>query len=131
MNERNEAKYQLEQDNKIFILTTSLIDDKLKIMCQDSNSQKFIGEFNMNELLQLSGYFSAIGTLEQAQIYLNGIIEKQRIGIFEGKTYISIILYLVNNDKIIIPLNKRESLIVKNNFNNFNYSDDNNYHTNN
>ena len=120
MNERNEAKYQLEQDNKIFILTTSLIDDKLKIMCQDSNSQKFIGEFNMNELLQLSGYFSAIGTLEQAQIYLNGIIEKQRIGIFEGKTYISIILYLVNNDKIIIPLNKRESLIVKNNFNNFN-----------
>ena len=120
MNERNEAKYQLEQDNKIFFLTTSLIDGKLNMMCQDSSSQKFIGEFNMNELLQLSGYFSAIGTLEQAQIYINGIIEKQRIGIFEGNTYIRIILYLVNNDKIIIPLNKKESFIVKNNFNNYN-----------
>ena len=92
MNERNEAKYQLEQDNKIFFLTTSLIDGKLNMMCQDSSSQKFIGEFNMNELLQLSGYFSAIGTLEQAQIYINGIIEKQRIGIFEGNTYKRIII---------------------------------------
>jgi hypothetical protein len=117
MKERNNAKYQLEQDNKKYILTTSLIDDKFKMMCEDSNSQQFIGEFNMNDLLQLSGYFSAIGTLEQAQVYLNGIIEKQRIGIVEGNNYIRIILYLVNNDKII---NKKQSLIVNNNFNNYN-----------
>ena len=30
------------------------------------------------------------------------------------------VLYLVNNDKIIIPLNKKESFIVKNNFSNYN-----------
>jgi hypothetical protein len=58
MAERNETRYQLEQDNKKYILTTSLINDKLKLKCQDTNSQTFVGTFNMNDLLRLSRYFS-------------------------------------------------------------------------
>ena len=76
MVERNETRYQLEQDNKTYILTTSLINDKLKLKCQDSNSQKFIGTFNMNDLLRISRYFSSTNSVEQVQLYLNGIIEK-------------------------------------------------------
>ena len=116
MTERNEARYQLEQDNKVYILSTSLIDDKLKLLCQDSNSQKYIGEFNMNDLLKLSRYFNAARNVEKVQIYLNGIIEKQRVGIFAEQNTIKIILYLVNNDKITIPLNK-----VSNNNNYYSY----------
>ena len=106
MTERNEARYQLEQDNKVYILSTSLVNDKLKLVCQDSNSQKYIGEFNMNDLLKLSRYFNAARNIEKVQAYLNGIIEKQRVGIFSDQNTIKIILYLVNNDKITIPLNK-------------------------
>ena len=104
MVERNETRYQLEQDNKAYILTTSLIDDKLKLKCQDSNSQTFIGTFNMNDLLRLSRYFSSTNSVEQVQLYLNGIIEKQRIGIFPKDNAINIVLYLINQDKIYIPL---------------------------
>ena len=106
MTERNEARYQLEQDNKVYILSTSLVNDKLKLVCQDPNSQKYIGEFNMNDLLKLSRYFNAARNIEKVQAYLNGIIEKQRVGIFSDQNTIKIILYLVNNDKITIPLNK-------------------------
>ena len=43
MVERNITRYHLEQsDNKSYILTTSLINDKLKLSCQDSNMQTFI-----------------------------------------------------------------------------------------
>ena len=118
MTERNEARYQLEQDNKVYILTTCLVDDKLKLVCQDSNSQKYIGEFNMNDLLKLSRYFNAARNIEKVQTYLNGIIEKQRVGIFSEQNTIKIILYLVNNDKIIIPLNK---IYTSNNNNYFDY----------
>ena len=104
MVERNETRYQLEQDNKTYILTTSLINDKLKLKCQDSNSQNFIGIFNMNDLLRISRYFSSTNNVEQVQLYLNGIIEKQRIGIFPKENMITIVLYLINQDKIYIPL---------------------------
>ena len=104
MAERNETRYQLEQDNKTYILTTSLINDKLKLKCQDTNSQTFVGTFNMNDLLRLSRYFSSTNNVEQVQLYLNGIIEKQRIGIFPKENIITIVLYLINQDKIYIPL---------------------------
>ena len=104
MVERNETRYQLEQDNKAYILTTSLVNDKIKLKCQDSNSQTFVGTFNMNDLLRLSRYFSSTNSVEQVQLYLNGIIEKQRIGIFPKENIITIVLYLINQDKIYIPL---------------------------
>ena len=59
MVERNESRYQLEQDNKIYILTTSILGDKLKLVCQDSNSQTFFGAFNLNDLLRISRYFQS------------------------------------------------------------------------
>ena len=128
MAERNESRYQLEQDNEIYILSTSLLNDKLKLVCKDSNSQKFIGEFSMNDLLNLSRYFSTARTIEQVQNYLNGIIEKQRVAIFPEDNIIKVTLYLVNNDKIIIPLNKIISSNYSNNTNNIN---SNSFNTNN
>ena len=112
MVEKNESRYQLEQDNKIYILTTSILGDKLKLVCQDSNSQIFLGAFNLNDLLRISRYFQSTHSVEQIQKYLNGIIEKQRVSISQNGNIVTIILYLVNNDKINIPLQQ-----IKNNYN--------------
>ena len=109
MSERNETRYQLEQENKIFILTTSLINDKLKIKCQEVNGETFVGAFNMSDLLRLSRYFNSTRSVEQIQIYLNGIIEKQRVGVFPEENSINIVLYLINQDKIYIPLTQKLS----------------------
>ena len=107
MVERNISRYQLQQDNNTYILKTSLIDDKIKLACQDSLTQEiFAGLFTLNALIKLSKYFQVTHTLEQIQKYLNGIIEKQRVGISKIGNSLSIILYLINNDKINIPLSK-------------------------
>ena len=119
MSERNETRYQLEQENKIFILTTSLIDDKLKIKCQEVNGETFVGAFNMSDLLRLSRYFNSTRSVEQIQIYLNGIIEKQRVGVFPEENSINIVLYLINQDKIYIPLTQK----LSNNNNFYNIGD--------
>ena len=108
MTERNITRYHLEQsDNKSYILTTSLINDKLKLTCQDSNNQTFLGAFTLLDLLNLSKYFKTTRSVDQVQQYLNGIVEKQRVEIYQDSICIKIILHLVNNDKITIPLTKK------------------------
>ena len=108
MTERNITRYHLEQsDNKSYILTTSLINDKLKLTCQDSNSQTFVGAFTLMDLLKLSKYFKTTRSVDQVQQYLNGIVEKQRVEIYQDSICIKIILHLINNDKITIPLTNK------------------------
>ena len=106
---RNQSQYQIEQDNKKYILTTRLYNDKLQLICNDSNSQKYTVEYNINDFYKLSRYFNNTKSVEQVQKYINGIIEKQRVGIFEDGNTIKLVLYLINNDKICIPLTKNIS----------------------
>ena len=127
MEERNESRYHIEQKNKIYILTTSLIGNKIKLVCQDENSQVFDGEFTMSDLTKLSRYFQPNHNVEQIQGYLNGIIEKQRVGISQNESAISIILYLINKDQISIPLIKKEANYNYNNYSGFNMNPSNQY----
>ena len=99
MTERNKSIFQLKQDNKVYILSTSLINDKIKFVCTDSNSQIFDGEFTMNDLMNLTKYFQPNHDVAQIQKYINGIIEKQRIGIDQRFSTLNLVLYLINNDK--------------------------------
>ena len=123
MTQRNETRYQLEQDNKIYILSTSLIGDKLKLICQDSNSQEFEGLYTITDLTQISKYFQPTHKVEQIQVYLNGIIEKQRVGISQSGSTLTIFLFLINQDQIKIPLMKKIAnnnvLNYNNNYNNY------------
>ena len=113
---RNQSQYQLEQDNKKYILTSRLYNDKLQLICNDSNSQNYSVEYNINDFYKLSRYFNNTKSVEQVQKYINGIIEKQRVGIFEDGKTIKLVLYLINNDKIVIPLTKN---IPTSNLNNY------------
>ena len=118
MAERNITRYHLEQsDNKSYILTTSLINDKLKLTCQDTNSQIFIGAFTLLDLLKISKYFKTTMSVDQVQKYLNGIVEKQRVEIYQDDICIKVILHLINNDKISIPLTKKIITATNNYYN--------------
>ena len=114
--EKNITSYELEQsNNKKYILTSSLINDKLKLTTQDSDSQTFTGTFSLSDLCNISQYFKNIKNIEQVQNYLNRIIEKQMVEISQNEFSAQIIVHLINSDSIIIPLaNKIEN-------NNYNY----------
>ena len=71
MEERNITRYRLEQSNQqVYILTTSLISDKLKILCQDSNSQIFIGLFSLLDLIYISQYFTVKNWFDLIYIFI-------------------------------------------------------------
>ena len=125
MIEREITSYHLEQPNKkIYIITTSLINEKIKILCKDSDSKIFAGLFTLTDLVAISPYFQNIQKVEQVQKYLNGIIERKRVEILTNNNNILIVIHLINNDILNIPLTyqtpkKNKPIDTQNKFDNF------------
>ena len=117
MEEKNKVTFELYQNNILYTISTSLIGNKLNLVCTDSNSKVFENSYTMPELLKISQYFKPEYTIEQVQLYINGIMEKQKIGISPGDEAVTLNLYLINRDLISIPLLKKTT----NNINFTNY----------
>ena len=107
MEERNKIIFHINYQNKSYSISTSLTRDKINFVCQDPNSQIYENNFTLQELLTISKYFHPNHTLENIQTYINGIIERHRIGINQAEEAMSMILFLINNDQISIPLLKK------------------------
>jgi predicted nucleic acid-binding Zn-ribbon protein len=110
MQERNKVTFKFNNNNRLYSISTSLTQDKINLVCVDPNSQIYENTFSLSELIKLSKYFQPTHSIEQIQLYLNSIIEKQKIGINQGVDALSFNLYLINNDQISIPLLKRLNL---------------------
>ena len=110
MQERNKVTFKFNNNNRLYSISTSLTQDKINLVCVDPNSQIYENTFSLPELIKLSKYFQPTHSIEQIQLYLNSIIEKQKIGINQGVDALSFNLYLINNDQISIPLLKRLNL---------------------
>ena len=127
MEERNKVTFELYQNNILYTISTSLIGNKLNLVCKDSNSKVFENSYTMPELLKISQYFKPEYTIEQVQLYINGIMEKQKIGISPGDEAVTLNLYLINRDLISIPLLKKTTNNINfTNYNNFSYAGYNN-----
>ena len=107
MEERNKVIFQFNQNNQLYTISTSLLNNKINLVCKDANSKIYENNFSLSELLKLSKYFQPNHTIEQIQLYLNGIIEKRKIGINQGDEALSLNLHLINKDQISIPLLKK------------------------
>lgn len=99
MNERNKISYEIIQENKIYYLATSLIDNKIRFVCQDSKSDLFKGELNINELRKINEHFKYNNLLEIQNNFIN-LIKDQRINIAP----LSIIFLPLNDEQMVIPL---------------------------
>ena len=76
--EKNIQQYQLEQDGRKFILNSEIYGNNIRLTCgeNDNNNSKFIGEFSLNYLRQLSTLFNSILTIQDAQNLINKTIEE-------------------------------------------------------
>ena len=74
-------RYQVTQDDKDYILSTNIINNKIRIECQDNNfngSQIYVRELSKNELLSLSNIFNYLPSLTDIENELNNAIENQK-----------------------------------------------------
>ena len=84
--EENKLAYQLEQDNIIYIFSTSIIGNLLRMSCQNSQkepSKISYRDFSIQQLKEIDPIFNFISTPQQASKYIDDALRKQKVGILE------------------------------------------------
>ena len=116
--ELNKVTYQSYQNKTLYTISTSLIQNKIKLVCVDDNSAVYENVYSVEELTKISQYFLPTHTIDQIQEYLNSIIKKEKITITQRNETLFLNLYLINKDYISIPLLKKDRYIGMNNYSN-------------
>ena len=78
------SRYQVTQDDKEYILSTALVNEKIRIECQDNNfssSPIYSKDFSLIDLRTYSEIFTLVQSISEAQNELNNTIEKQQVTI--------------------------------------------------
>ena len=108
--EDNILKYELEEDKKKYILTTSLIDNKIiKICCYPSNHKfGYINEFSINDLLKINPIISNYKSIKEIQYEFEKCILEQKVSLLHNRTLFDISFYIIDKsktEKITLRLN--------------------------
>ena len=77
-------KYAITQNENQYILYSEKYEDKIRLKCKEinkKNSEKFIGEFSLFYLKQISPIFNSISTIKEALHKINETIESQKLKI--------------------------------------------------
>ena len=76
------SRYQVTQDGKEYILSTLVINDKIRIECQDNNFSPvpiYSRDYSLKDLSSFSEIFSLTPTIVDVQNELNNAIEQQQV----------------------------------------------------
>lgn len=111
--EENVQKYQLNQDNKIYILSTGLIGNNLKLTCfeyQGNNAEQisYSSIFTIQQLRGADPIFQMTQDCEDVQWIFEDVILAQSVGILEGDGILDVYFYMSANGrraKVILRLN--------------------------
>ena len=115
--EENPQTYQLNQDNHEYILTTGIINDSVRVTCQENISLTgpyYSADFNMSELSSINKYFLLVESIYDAQTEINKAVERQKVGVqLEGQV-LNVIIYLtIGTDRtnVTLPLAKSDNVV--------------------
>ena len=100
MDENNTSSYQVNQENKEYIITTQIMNDLLRLECEDKSTQEnpiYSKVFSLKNLKDMDYYFQQYDSINQIQDELNSAIENQTAAIFNnGDNTLTITFYLKN-----------------------------------
>jgi hypothetical protein len=111
--EENIQIYQLNQDNKIYILSTGLVGQNLKMSCYEhkENSRENLGYssiFTIEQLRKADPIFQITKDCEDVQSIFEDVLLAESVGIVEGQGILDVYFYMRANErraKVILRLN--------------------------
>ena len=105
--ESNQRTYQLKQGEKVYTLTTSLLDDLIKIDCKSSNGQSLSRIFSIDEFKGFDKVFYTFNSAYEILEYLDKTLGSKSVSVKEENGGIKLILFITSNGlihQIDIPL---------------------------
>ena len=108
--ESNMSTYKLDQAGKVYMLTTSIVGDKIRLACKNSSSpknKKYSRDFSVEELRKLDKLFNVLKSPLSAIQYIDEALRQQKVGVSEENNGIKITFYITTKgitNQIDIPL---------------------------
>ena len=136
--EDNLQKYQLVQDNIIYILSTSLIGINLKLTCsrnEINNNVNYSSIFTIEQLKGADPIFQIANDCEDVQWIFEEVILAKSVGVLESNGFLDVYFYMRvsgRKAKVILRLNRNQkpNILIPNNLNpNINTNMNNNINT--
>ena len=109
--------YKLEQNNKEYIFSTSIVGNKMRMSCQNSQGKKFYRDFTVEQLKQIDDIFNFIKTPHHASEYIDKALRKEKVGVSEDNGKIKLSFYITTKGMthlIEIPLGDPSSFNTAN-----------------
>ena len=137
--EKNTSTYKLEQNGKVYMFSTSLVGDNIRLSCKNSSSPKnkrYSRDFTVENLRKLDKLFNILKTPIQAIQYIDEALRQQKVGVTEENNGIKITFYITTKgitNQIDIPLGDMNSMMNTSNGNEYLYQNEKieNYEINN
>ena len=111
--EYNTQKYQFNQDGRVYVVSTGLVGNRIRITCQENlalDGPFYSNEFTLDDLRHANQFFMLPQTPEEALLEINKGIERQKSGLQKGNNDTMIFIgYLVigtDNDLYNLPLRR-------------------------
>ena len=123
--ESNTNTYRLDQGNKEYIFTTSIIGNQLKMTCHNSSNEgnkKYSRLFTIEQLNQIDEIFNCLKTPLQASEYLDKALSDQKVCVSEENGLLKITFYITSKgitNQIDIPLEEDYSTYIQSNGNQY------------
>ena len=96
--ESNVHSYQLTQKTKVYILTTSVLGNDIKISVKDKNGTlAFSRNFTVETWKKIGAVFESIQTAQDAIQWINTTLKTQKVKIIEEGNMVKIIFFIVEN----------------------------------
>jgi len=128
--EKNTSTYKLEQNGKVYMFSTSLVGDNIRLSCKNSSSpkkKKYSRDFTIEDLRKLDKLFNVLKTPIQAIQYIDEALRKQKVGVTEENNGIKITFYITTKgitNQIDIPLGDINSMTNTTNGNEYFYQNE-------
>ena len=86
--------YQLKQGNMIYILSTSIVDNAIRLSCKNQTGKKYSRDFTIYDLGSIDQIFNQIKSEQEAIQYLDKALKIYKVGVSEENGIIKIIFYI-------------------------------------
>jgi len=89
--------YKLEQDNKVYIFSTSIVGNSVRLSCETSDGKKFKRDFTIEQLKQIDETFNFIQEPHDATKFIDEALRNHKVGVADEIDNFKIVFYIETN----------------------------------
>ena len=86
--------YQLRQGDKLYVFSTSIVENLIRISCKNQNGKNYSRDYTIYDINAIDPIFSEIQTESDAIKFIDKALGKYKVGVIEESGMIKIIFYM-------------------------------------